>query len=280
MTPMITGTGIWSGELRFGDPAEMAEAAAELESWGYTALWVPDVGGDVFGALDRLAAATTSVTIATGILNIWHQTPEATSAWWSAQPPGVRDRTMLGLGVSHGPLIGVRWTRPLAAMREFLDALDAAGVPPERRCLAALGPRMLELARDRTAGSHPYLVTPEHTALAREALGPGALLAPEQGVVLETDPDAARAVARQAIGGYTELPNYVNNWKRLGFTDDDVESLSDRLVDALVAWGDADAIAARVAEHRAAGADHVCLQALRAPGAPVPRATWEALAGI
>jgi probable F420-dependent oxidoreductase len=286
---MITGTGIWSGELRFGDPAEMAEAAAELESWGYTALWIPDVGGDLFGALDRLLGATTSVTIATGVLNIWHQTPEATAAWWSAQPPAVRDRTMLGLGVSHGPLIGERWSRPLAAMREFLDALDEADVPaPERvpadrRCLAALGPKMLELARDRAAGAHPYLVTPEHTARAREALGPGALLAPELGVVLETDPDAARAVARQAVAGYTSLPNYVNNWKRLGFTDDDVASLSDRLVDALVAWGDADAIAARVAEHRSAGADHVCLQALQAPGAGgglSARATWKALAGI
>jgi probable F420-dependent oxidoreductase len=279
---MITGTGIWSGELRFGDPAEMAEAAAELETWGYTALWIPDVGGDLLGALDRLLDATTTATIATGILNIWHQSAEATGAWWSAQPPGVRDRTMLGLGVSHGPLIGERWVRPLAAMRSFLDGLDAADVPvpAERRCLAALGPKMLELARERTAGSHPYLVTPEHTALAREALGPGALVAPEQGVVLETDPDAARAVARQAISGYTTLPNYVNNWKRLGFTDDDVTSLSDRLVDALVAWGDADAIAARIAEHRSAGADHVCLQALQAPGSPTPRATWKALAGV
>jgi probable F420-dependent oxidoreductase len=276
---MITGIGIWSGELRFGDPAEMVEAAAELESWGYTALWVPDMGGDLFGALDRLLGATTSITIATGVLNIWHQTPEATGAWWSAQPPAVRDRTMLGLGVSHGPLIGERWARPLAAMRAFLDGLDAAGVPAERRCLAALGPKMLELARDRTAGAHPYLVTPEHTEMAREALGPDALIAPEQGVVLETDPDVARAVARQALEHYTTLPNYVNNWKRLGFTDDDVTSLSDRLVDALVAWGDPGVIAARVAGHRAAGADHVCLQALQAPGAPTARATWKALAG-
>jgi probable F420-dependent oxidoreductase len=278
---MITGTGIWSGELRFGDPAEMAEAAAELESWGYTALWIPDVGGDLFGALDRLLQATTTITVATGVLNIWQQTPEATGAWWAAQPAAVRHRTMLGLGVSHGPLIGERWVRPLAAMRAFLDTLDAeVPVPADRRCLAALGPKMLELARDRTAGAHPYLVTPEHTALARAALGPGALVAPEQGVVLETDPDAARAAARQTLAGYATLPNYVNNWKRLGFTDDDVASLSDRLVDALVAWGDADAIAARVTEHRSAGADHVCLQALQAPGVPSARATWKALAGI
>jgi probable F420-dependent oxidoreductase len=273
---MITGTGIWSAELRFGDPGEIAEAAAELESWGYTALWVPDVGGDLFGALDRLVAATSRVTVATGVLNIWRQTPSAANAWWAAQPPGVRDRALLGLGVSHGPLIGEEWVRPLAAMGAFLDALD---VPAERLCLAALGPRMLALAGERTAGAHPYLVTPEHTAMAREAVGPGGLVAPEQGVVLETDPAKARAIAREAVSGYTGLPNYVRNWMRLGYTDDDVTTLSDRLVDALVAWGDAEAIAARVAEHRAAGADHVCLQVLQSPGSPPPRTTWKALAG-
>jgi probable F420-dependent oxidoreductase len=274
---MVTGTGIWASELRYADPAAISEAAAELESLGYTTLWIPDAGGDVFGALDRLLAATSTVRIATGILNIWRQTPEATNAWWSAQPPATHDRTLLGLGVSHGPLIGEAWARPLAAMRAFLDALD---VPREHLCIAALGPKMVELARERTAGTHPYLVTPEHTARARQALGPDALVAPEQGVVLETDPDTARAVARDAIGFYTGLPNYVNNWKRLGFTDDDVASLSDRLVDALVAWGDVDAIAARVAEHRAAGADHVCLQVLQRPGNPMPRAAWRALAGV
>jgi hypothetical protein len=251
MSSMLTGTGIWSPGLRFGEPAEIAETAAELESLGYTALWIPDAGGDLFGALDLLLDATSTVTVATGVLNIWHQTSDTTSAWWSAQPPAVQGRT-------------------------FLDDLD---VPADRLCLAALGPKMLELARDRTAGAHPYLVTPEHTALAREALGPGALVAPEQGVVLETDPDTARSVAREAIEGYTALPNYVNNWKRLGFTDEDVVSLSDRLVDALVAWGDADAIAARVAEHRSAGADHVCLQVLQPYTAPAPRQTWNALAG-
>jgi probable F420-dependent oxidoreductase len=276
MPSMLTGTGIWSPGLRFGEPAEIAETAAELESLGYTALWIPDTGGDLFGALDLLLDATSTVTVATGVLNIWQQTPDATSAWWSAQPPAVQDRTLLGLGVSHGPLIGERWGRPLAAMRAFLDDLDA---PADRLCLAALGPKMLELARDRTAGAHPYLVTPEHTALAREVLGPDALVAPEQGVVLEADPDKARSVAREAIEGYTALPNYVNNWKRLGFTDEDVVSLSDRLVDALVAWGDADAIAARVAEHRSAGADHVCLQVLQSYTAPAPRQTWKALAG-
>ncbi|HEY8523386.1 MAG TPA: TIGR03620 family F420-dependent LLM class oxidoreductase [Acidimicrobiales bacterium] len=273
----LTGTGIWSAELRFGEPGAVAEAAAELESWGYTAVWIPDARGDLFGALDRLRAATSTLTVASGILNIWRQTADATNAWWAGLSPAERDRTLIGLGVSHGPLIGDEWRRPLTAMGAFLDDLD---VPADRRCLAALGPRMLALARDRSAGAHPYLVTPEHTARAREVLGPEALLAPEQGVVLETGPAAARGIAREAIAGYTNLPNYVNNWKRLGYTDDDVSGLSDRLVDALVAWGDVDAIAARVAEHRAAGADHVCLQVLLAPGGPLPRGAWKALAGI
>ncbi len=274
---MLTGTGIWSADLRYAEPAAIAEAAAELEALGYSALWIPDPGGDVFGALDLLLEATATVTVATGILNIWRQTPEATNAWWSALPSADQDRTLLGLGVSHGSMIGEEWSHPLAAMRAFLDALS---VPTEHLCIAALGPKMLELARDRTAGAHPYLVTPEHTARARQAVGPDGLVAPEQGVVLETDADTARQIARQMLGGYAGLPNYVNNWKRLGFTDDDVASLSDGLVDALIAWGDVDAIAARVDEHRVAGADHVCLQVLQAPGSPMPRAAWKALAGV
>jgi probable F420-dependent oxidoreductase len=273
---MIEGIGIWDSALRHGDPAAVAEAAAELESLGYTALWIPDAGGDLFGALDRLRAATSTITVASGILNIWRQTTEATNAWWSALSPEHRDRTMIGLGVSHGPRIE-GWSRPLDAMGAFLDSLT---VPTERRCLAALGPMMLALARDRTAGAHPYLVTPEHTARARDILGPTVLLAPEQGVVLEPDATTARAIAREALARYTDLPNYVNNWMRLGFSGDDVTSLSDRLIDALVAWGDVEAIASRVEQHRSAGADHICLQVLRSPGSPLPRAAWRALAGI
>jgi probable F420-dependent oxidoreductase len=136
---------------------------------------------------------------------------------------------------------------------------------------------MLELARERSAGAHPYLVTPEHTARSRAILG-DALLAVEQGVVLEADPERARSIARQTLAGYATLPNYTRNWKRLGFTDEDVERLSERLVDAVVAWGDVDAIAARVDEHRSAGADHVCIQVLDEPGSPMNRAAWRALA--
>lgn len=273
---MITGTGIWSATLRFGDPGEIADAAAELESLGYAAIWIPDAGGDVFGALDHLLAATSRITVATGILNIWRQTPEDTNAWWVDRSADEQARVLLGLGVSHGPRIGETWGRPLATMAAFLDSLV---VPTEHRCLAALGPKMLGLARDRTAGAHPYLVTPEHTAIAREALGPDALLAPEQGVVLERDRDAALAIAREELSHYVQLPNYANNWRRLGFTDDDLASLSDRLIDALFAWGDVDAIAERIAQHRAAGADHVCVQV--APSrAGLHRDAWRALAGI
>ena len=272
----LTGVGIWSGELRHGDPGEIVEAAAELESLGYSALWIPDLGGDLLGAFDVLLGATSTATVASGILNVWRQTPADVNAWWAGLPETSRSRMLIGLGISHGPLIGEDWGKPLPTMRAFIDALD---VPAESLCIAALGPKMLQLSGTRTAGTHPYLVTPEHTAIAREALGEGALVAPEQGVVLETDPEKAREIARQGVGFYTGLPNYVNNWKRLGFTDDDVATLSDRLIDALFAWGDADAINARIDEHRKAGADHVCLQVLRAPGGtPMPRDVWRALA--
>ena len=280
--PSLAGTGVWAHELRYGDPAEGADLAAELEGLGFSALWVPDVGGDLFGSLDNLLAATSSAVVATGILNVWMHTPAETGAWRAGVDAADQARLLLGIGISHASFInaheGMSWDKPLTTMRTYLDGLDAAGVPTQARCLAALGPKMLELARDRSAGAHPYLVTPEHTALARQTMGPDALLAVEQGVVLDTDPDAAREVARNALAMYATLPNYTNNWKRLGFTDDDVSSLSDRLVDEVVAWGDVDALAARVQGHRDAGADHVCVQLLGPPGAPVDRDAWRRLA--
>ena len=288
MTAGLGGTGIWSGELRYGgglagraehdDAAGIQEAVAELESLGYSAVWIPDVGGDVFGALQRLLDATSTMTVASGILNVWMHDASEVAAFRAGLAEPQRRRLLLGVGVSHGPLIGADWGRPIDVMVRYLDGLDAEGVPSSDRCVAALGPRMLELAAKRSAGAHPYLVTPEHTALARAALGPGAMLAPEQGVVLETDAGRARAVARQTLGLYAGLPNYTNNWKRLGFTDEDVSGLSDRLVDGLVAWGGAPAIAARVQQHRDAGADHVCVQVLTEPGSPMPRAAWRELA--
>ncbi|MET0726782.1 MAG: TIGR03620 family F420-dependent LLM class oxidoreductase [Acidimicrobiales bacterium] len=273
----LTGRGAWSADLRYGDPAKITEAAAELERLEYSACWIPDPGGPVFEALDRLLDATTSLVAATGVLNVWAHTSDEILAWWDGVSDQRRQRVLLGLGVSHAARIGDTWGRPLAVMNDYLDALDAGGFPVEHRCLAALGPKMLAVARDRTAGAHTYLVTPEHTAQARDILGSGGLFV-EQGVVLETDPATARRIARAGLDRYVGLANYANNWKRLGFTDDDIETLDDRLVDALVAWGDADAIGERLAAHVAAGADHVCIQVIDDAGGQMPLAAWRALA--
>jgi len=264
--------GVWSGMLRYGDQAQAADAAVELESLGYTALWIPDVGGDLWTPLENLMKATTTATIATGILNLWMHSPEETAEKHAALTGAHGDRFLCGIGISHQPFIDMvkeagTYKKPVATMREYLDGIDASPTPmsPDSRVLAALGPKMLELARERTAGTHPYLVTPELTAQAREGIGADKLVASEVGVVLETDADAARAIARKALSTYLGLPNYANNWKRNGFTDDDIANGgSDRLVDALFAWGDEGAIAKRVQEHRDAGADHVCVQVLTA----------------
>lgn len=277
--------GIWSGQLRFGDAAEAGEAAAELEDLGFDALWIPGgIGGAVFDDCERLLAATEHVVVATGIVNIWMHTPDEAAAGHARLTAGFPGRFLLGLGVSHGPLLertGRTYERPLQVMREYLDALDAARppVPEEERVLAALGPRMLELARERTAGAHPYLVTPEHAQQARQRLGDDAILAPEQAVALVTDPAAARELARQHLAIYLGLPNYTDNWRRLGFTDDDLAGGgSDRLVDALVAWGTLDRVVDRVVAHLAAGADHVCIQVLAPDLRSFPRAQWRELA--
>ena len=265
----LTGTGIWSSELRqWPDRGEAADAASELEQLGYAALWFP-AGGDAHGAFDaasELLRATRTATVATGILSVWIADPELVAAQRAELNDAYDGRFLLGLGVSHAPLVGTdRYKRPLEKMRTFLDSLDVAAPPvlAEDRALAALGPKMLELARDRSLGAHPYLVTPEHTRVAREAVGPEKLVAPEQGVVLETDPGRARMVARTHLEIYLQLPNYTNNLRRLGFGDEDLrEGGSDRLVDQVIAWGDEDAIRARVQEHRDAGADQVLIQAL------------------
>lgn len=277
----VGSIGIWSLELRFGDQVEAADAAAELDELGYSALWIPGgIGGDVTGDIDRLLNATSRLTVATGILNIWKHTPAEIAAWWKELPEAKRLRVILGLGVSHAHVVGDVYRKPLSMMREYLDTLDELGLPTEARCLAALGPKMLELSRDRSAGVHPYLVTPVHTAIAREALGPDKLVAPEQGVILESDPERARELARAALAHYQPYPNYQNNWRRLGFSDEEITSLSDRLVDALFAWGDVERIAGRVNEHFAAGADHVCLQAITGAGLNIEsaRAVWRELA--
>lgn len=253
--------GIWSMELRQGDPGEINDAAGELDDLGYGALWIPGgMGGDLLKDVSRLLSATKTATVATGILNIWMHDPHDVANWWRELSEDHRARFLLGLGVSHGATVGDAYRKPLSAMKDYLTKLSGEGLSADGICLAALGPKMLELARDRTAGAHPYLVTPEHTAIAREALGVGPLLAPEQGVVLETDPARARDIARPYVKGYGQLANYANSWRRLGFSEADIADTSDRLVDALFAWGDADRVAERVNAHFAAGADHVCLQ--------------------
>ncbi|HVV76983.1 MAG TPA: LLM class F420-dependent oxidoreductase [Mycobacteriales bacterium] len=280
----VTGTGVWAAQLRYGDAGAIREMAVELEELGYSALWIPDVGGDVFASVELLMDATKQVIVATGILNLWMHSAEETAQQHARLSAAHGDRFLVGIGVSHQPLIDRkqpgRYTKPLTAMREYLDGLDAADRPLSRdhRILAALGPRMLELARDRSGGAHPYNVTPEHTALARGALGPEALVATEQAVALSTDASVARAAGRQHLSIYLDLPNYTNNLRRLGFADEDfAEGGSDRLVDALVAWGDESAIAQRVQEHRDAGADHVCIQVVNQDAA-APADQWRALA--
>jgi probable F420-dependent oxidoreductase len=280
----LSGVGVWSSQLRFGDRVESAEAAAELEELGYSALWIPDVGGPVFDAVAHLLSSTKRAVIATGILNLWMHAPNDVAYSYASLTTAHGDRFLLGIGVSHAPLVDSqepgRYRKPLAATRAFLDELDAADapVPVDRRVLAALGPKMLQLSATRAAGAHPYLVTPEHTARAREELGNKPLLLPEQTVILCDGRDAARAIGADWLRSYLALPNYANSLLRLGFSPDDLSSVSDRLFDAIIAWGDEETVLRRVAEHHSAGADHVCIQALEADPRAFPREQWRRIA--
>ena len=283
--------GIWTFALDQQPSTRARELAAELEELGYGALWIPDaVNRDPLVNSYLLLSGTRRLKVATGIANIYGRDPMAMAAGWKTVSEAYPGRFLLGLGVSHQPAVeglrGHTYGPPLATMRAYLDAMDGAiflAAPPTvapERCLAALGPKMLALSAERTRGAHPYFVPPEHTAIARAALGPDALLAPEQMVVLETDAARAREIARGAMRAYVPgLPNYANNLRRLGFTDDDFAGeLSDRLVDAVVAWGDVDALRARVRAHHDAGADHVALQVLPFDDLDRLRAQWRELA--
>lgn len=277
--------GVWASDFRFGDPGFVREAAAELEDRGYGTIWFPGGrGGDLLARIDLILDATRRCLVATGILNIWMHEPAEVGAWWRGLDPARRERVMLGLGVGHALAIGEAWRQPLTKMAAYLDGLDAEGVPAGSRCIAALGPKMLDLSRERSAGAHPYLVPPEHTAVARERLGPDAWLAPEQGVVLDSDPVSARQKAREQLSSYARLANYRNSWLRLGFDENDIDILSDRLIDALFVWGSAETIAERLSQHLQAGADHVCLQAILGPiGTSDPetaRRIWRELAPV
>ncbi|MEU9627180.1 LLM class F420-dependent oxidoreductase [Streptomyces luteogriseus] len=274
--------GIWSVGLRSEDPdrrGELAEAAAELEELGYGAVWL---GGNSSAAnAAPLIETTSKLTVGTSIQSIWQHEPDAAATAFADLESAHPGRFLLGLGVSHAKRVE-QYARPYSALVEHLDGLDASGVPADRRLLAALGPKSLRLARDRAAGSIPYLVTPEHTAHAREILGEAPLLAPELGVVPETDPARARALAREFLEIYLPLPNYTNNFLRHGFTEDDLlDGGSDRLVDALFAWGDDTAIRTKIDAFFEAGADHVALQIVNAePRDALPRKAWRDLAGL
>ncbi len=293
MRPMDLGrVCLWTHHFDFQPLPRVLDAAAELEDLGYPTLWIPEVAGrDPFVNATMLLGATQHLNLATGIANVYARDPLAMAAVWKTLTEAFPERFLLGLGVSHQAAVeGLRkqeYGKPLTTMREYLDGMDSAPYfsrPPNtdpRRALAALGPKMLALAAERAVGAHPYFVPVEHTANAREVLGPDAWLMPEQMAVLETDPAAARAIARRTMSTYLGLPNYVNNLRRLGWSDDDfADGGTDRLVDAIVVWGDEEAVRARVADHHAAGADHVCVQLLPAEFTDLPIEGWRRLAPV
>ncbi|MER6275338.1 LLM class F420-dependent oxidoreductase [Streptomyces sp900105245] len=274
--------GVWSVGLRAEDPSrhgELAEAAAELQQLGYGAAWLG--GSSAARHAVPLLRATSTLMVGTSIQSIWQYEARESAAAFAEVEAAHPGRFLLGLGVSHAKFAD-QYRRPYSALVAYLDALDEAGVPAERRVLAALGPKTLELSRDRAAGAVPYLVTAEHTAQARGILGEDALLAPELMVVLETDPARARALAREALSTYLALPNYTDNFLRLGFTEEDIaDGGSDRLVDAVFAWGDENRVRDRIDTFRSAGADHLALQVITdSPRDSLPRAEWRRLADL
>ncbi|MBS1861244.1 MAG: TIGR03620 family F420-dependent LLM class oxidoreductase [Actinobacteria bacterium] len=279
--------GIWSPSPAWEASDELEEAAAELDELGYGALWLGGARGDL--ALPaRLLAATRGLVIATAIVNVWTDPAGEVAARYADLEAREPDRLLIGLGSSHAPLVepaGFSYRRPLHRLAGYLDELDAGDptIAADRRVLGALGPKALTLAAGRSAGAHPYLVTPGYTRQARARIGPDPLLAVEQKAVLEADPRRARQIARARLAQYLRLPNYTNSFLRQGFTEADFErGGSDRLVDGLVAWGDVATVLGRVAEHHAAGADHVALQVLDSPDYrptnPLPRGGWRLLA--
>ena len=246
------------------------QQAAEIEALGYGAVWV---GGSPPAELDwvePILEKTTTLKVATGIVNIWTAAPGPVAESFHRIEAAYPGRFLLGIGVGH-PEAHQQYQKPIDALNTYLDKLDEYGVPKNRRVVAALGPQVLKLSARRSAGAHPYLTTPEHTAEARALIGAEAFLAPEHKAVLTTDPDKARAVGRKALDIYLNLQNYLNSWKRLGFNDSDVERPgSDRLVDAVVAYGTPETIAARLRQHLEAGADHVAVQVLTSSEKLVP----------
>jgi probable F420-dependent oxidoreductase len=247
--------GIWRSRRRGG-----AGAAADIEELGFGALWIG--GSPSLAQVRPYLDASSTIPVATGILNVWQHEPATVAAEHAQLQRDFPDRFLLGIGIGH-PEATSDYTRPLTTMREFFDGLDAGGVPHEQRVAAALGPKMLDLAKERSLGTHPYFTTPEHTRYARERVGPGVLVAPELAVVLEDDPETARAHAREFAATYLALTNYTRNLERFGFAPDDfADGGSDRLIDAVIPHGSPEQVADAVHAHLEAGADHVCLQPL------------------
>lgn len=284
--------GVWTRQLD-SQPARVAqEAVAELEAFGYPTLWIPEaVEREVISHAALLLSGTSTITVATGIANVHARAPRAAALAQLMLTERFPGRFVLGLGVSHPVMVervfGQTYGSPLTVMRDYLDAVDAVlaaphAAPPSSppvRMLAALGPKMLALAAERSLGAHTYVAPVEHTAWARDLVGPSVLLAPALKVVLDTDASRARAIGRWSIGPTVRNPAYHDNLVRFGFTERDFGAEpSDRLVDALVAWGGPDAITARVRAHLDAGADHVAVEVLTGDDTTVPRAAWGELA--
>jgi probable F420-dependent oxidoreductase len=277
--------GIWSVELRLGDAGEIRDSAAELDELGWGTLWIPGLGGgDILADSERLLRATRTTKVATGIISIWRHDPEEMAAGHADLQQTYGRRMLLGLGVSDPAAAhdAGRPFRPLGEMNDYLDRLDRADppLPADERILAALSPKLVRLAGERTAGVHPFMVTPESTAASRELLGAGPGLAPYQAVVLEKDPEKARTAARDFLGAFLTMDHYVKSLRRQGFTDADLaDGGSDRLIDGVVAWGELETIATRLRAHHDAGADHVCLHVLTTTGG-FPRREWRELAAL
>jgi probable F420-dependent oxidoreductase len=256
LKPNLGRYGVWTG-----GPVT-PEQAAQIEKLGYGAVWVGASPPADLSFVEPILEQTETLQVATGIVNIWSAPAKTVAESYHRIEDAYPGRFLLGLGVGH-PEHTQEYQKPYDALVEYLDELDTACVPTSRRVIAALGPKVLMLARNRSAGAHPYLTTPEHTAQARELVGNSVFLAPEHKVVLTSDAEAARELGRQTVGFYLDLSNYVNNWRRLGFTADDVAKPgSDKLIDSVVAHGSAEQIARRLGEHLDAGADHVTIQVL------------------
>jgi probable F420-dependent oxidoreductase len=279
LDPGKLGVFIFLDSLSAEDAAQFAQ---RVESWGYTVLWIPEVfGREPFASASFLLSQTRTLRVATGIANIYARDAMTTRAAQMTLAEQSRGRFILGLGVSHQPVVegmrGHAYGKPIETMRSYLDAMERAPyaapqpIEPPPTVLAALGPRMLALARDRARGAHPYMVPPEHTAQAREILGEGPWLCTEQKVLQVAEPSRARELARKTLAMYLTLPNYRRNLQSLGFEETELDGGgSDRLIDALVVWGDDKTIRERIQAHRDAGADHVCVQTIHPEGKPIP----------